>query len=611
MQTIKVSKTLELPLSPEQVWELLSNTEHLNRTIELPPVSFSPAIQQNGETYRVAYAKKFGISLRWKEYPFEWVENRFHFVVRKFKSGPISEILAGIRMEPKNGGRSTELMVLGEAVPKNVLLAPLVQVVIQKSVQDVVRYCETFFEAVQKKSGDPFPRNESAIRLRLNRLHELRYRMAALPVNKGLLDSLLEHLSRGTDEEVIRMRPFALADRWGADRYEALKLFLYATTEGLVTLSWVLLCPNCQVVKAEYETLTKISKKFHCDVCRVAFNADFDESMELRFTVHPQVRDVIDNTYCIGGPANTPQIVAQIKVAGKGERDIIVPLQVGQYAYRLMGEAALGLLQVKHEEGHHAVRIILPNKLSTVGEAVVKAGEVSIRLQSERAEDIFFILESEKWRRQAATATMVTSFQEFRNLFSSEVLAPGEEIGIRNMAIIFSDLKDSTLLYNRIGDASAYSLVRAHFVFLLEAIAQNHGAVVKTIGDAVMAVFHKGVDAVRTCLEIQENLHTFNETQKNDRKIKIKIGAHQGPVIAVNANGNLDYFGTTVNVASRVQSESKGDDCLFTESLWMDKEVQTHVRERYGQLPVETFHASLKGFSEDFALVRVSALTQK
>lgn len=608
MQTIKISKTLELSLPPERVWELLSNTEHLNRNIDLPPVSFSPAIHQNNETYRLARAKKFGLPMEWKEYPFEWVENRFHLVIRKFTSGPIAEFLGGFRIELKNSGEKTEVTAICEAVPRNALVTPLVRVLVNKLVQDALRYCETFMKSIQSGTPDPLPQKEISIRLRSDRLEGLHQKLANFPVKKDLLERLINHICHGTDEEVIRMRPFALADRWGADRYDALKLFLYATTEGLATLSWVLLCPNCQVVKAEYETLAKVSKEFHCDVCRVAFNADFDESMELRFTVHPQVREVIDNTYCIGGPANTPQIVAQIKVAGKGERDIVVPLQAGQYAYRLMGEATLGMLQAKPQEGHNAVRLVLQEKPLTVGEAVVKAGEVSFRLQNERGEEVFFILESDRWRRQAATATMVTSFQEFRNLFSSEVLAPGEEIGIRNMAIIFSDLKDSTLLYNRIGDASAYSLVRAHFVFLLEAIARNHGAVVKTIGDAVMAVFHKGIDAVRTCLEIQENLHSFNETQKDDRKIKIKIGAHQGPVIAVNANGNLDYFGTTVNVASRVQSESKGDDCLFTESLWMDKEVQTHVRERYGQLPVETFHASLKGFSEDFALVRVCSL---
>src|SRR4029453_19666001 len=90
--------------------------------------------------------------------------------------------------------------------------------------------------------------------------------------------------------------------------------------------------------------------------------------------------------------------------------------------------------------------------------------------------------------------------QEFRGLFAAEVLAPGQEIGVQNLAILFSDLKDSTALYECIGDAQAYGWGQGHFTFLIDCITLHQGALVKTIGDAVMAVFPRPEAAVQAAL---------------------------------------------------------------------------------------------------------------
>ena len=90
--------------------------------------------------------------------------------------------------------------------------------------------------------------------------------------------------------------------------------------------------------------------------------------------------------------------------------------------------------------------------------------------------------------------------QTFRRLFRSERVDEREGLGIRQVTFLFTDLKGSTAMYERLGDLNAYSLVREHFA-LLGAIAQDEGgAIVKTIGDAVMAVFSRPADAVAAAL---------------------------------------------------------------------------------------------------------------
>lgn len=80
--------------------------------------------------------------------------------------------------------------------------------------------------------------------------------------------------------------------------------------------------------------------------------------------------------------------------------------------------------------------------------------------------------------------------------FRSRVIEATEGIGIRDLTLLFTDLKGSTELYDRIGDLNAYSQVQRHFERLLDVTVRHNGAVVKTIGDAVMAAFATPADAV-------------------------------------------------------------------------------------------------------------------
>ena len=124
----------------------------------------------------------------------------------------------------------------------------------------------------------------------------------------------------------------------------------------------------------------------------------------------------------------------------------------------------------------------------------------------------------------------------FRRLCPEQLLRPGDEVEIGSVAIVFTDLQGSTKLYDGLGDASAYRLVRDHFAFLSERIARHHGAIVKTVGDAVMAVFHDPADAVRAVLSIQDEVANFNHG-RNDSGIVLKLGLHLGSCIAVTAGG--------------------------------------------------------------------------
>jgi class 3 adenylate cyclase len=225
----------------------------------------------------------------------------------------------------------------------------------------------------------------------------------------------------------------------------------------------------------------------------------------------------------------------------------------------------------------------------------------SMLIVNESSADIVLVVEKTEWNPLILTAAKVTSMQEFRDLFSSEVLSPGQQVGIENVTILFSDLLGSTSLYELIGDAEAYGQVRRHFDFLTQWIGKNSGGVVKTIGDAVMAVFHLPEDALNAAIQIQQHVNDFNEGRRDP--IVLKIGLYSGPAIAVNSNDRLDYFGRTVNIAARIQGKSDGNDIVFSEDYLNNEIIQSLFTTNNAEL--EPFSANLKGIDENMKLVRM------
>ncbi|MBN9009844.1 MAG: adenylate/guanylate cyclase domain-containing protein, partial [Rhizobiales bacterium] len=169
-------------------------------------------------------------------------------------------------------------------------------------------------------------------------------------------------------------------------------------------------------------------------------------------------------------------------------------------------------------------------------------------------------------RKPFMTAKRMLSNQVFRDLFRAETLDVDQRLKILSLTFLFTDLKGSTHLYERVGDLAAYDLVKAHFGVLNEIVAKESGAVVKTIGDAVMATFTSPDRAVAAALRMRDGMRRLNDQREHDDLI-LKIGIHEGPCLAVSLNDRQDYFGQTVNIASRVQGLADSRAIFATQAV--------------------------------------------
>ena len=597
-----------LQSGPELLWPLVADTNRFNKDTGLPPLD-----RKGGKEEPLRNARrrlrffKLGVKVEWEEEPFEWVEPYRFGVIRYYRSGPVKRmrVLAKLARQPAGG---TRLVYQVWAWPANVL--GLVAIPLQIGLLSARSFATVFrhYDRAAPAPVESLEQKKGPVQFAAGgkqRLVALRQALLQEGVAADLLERLLAIVEGADELTVSRLRPYSLADGWGVGRRALLELCLLATRLGLLEFEWDLLCPLCRGAKVRSPSLGGIGPQVHCDTCKIDFNVNFERSVELTFHPNPSVRTSLNSDFCVAGPRVTPHVVVQ-QLLDSGERRRVRPLlELGRYRVRTL-ECSGGQSILVAERGAQECSVLL-HKGDWPAEEGSLAPDGLLCFENATDAEQLFILERLAWSDQAATAAEVTALQCFRDLFSAEALRPGERISVGSLTILFTDLCGSTRLYKEVGDAPAFGLVMNHFDLLLEAIAAEEGAVVKTIGDVVMAVFRRPVGAVRAIHRVQQALATAPGKLGD---LQLKAGMHYGPCIAVTLNDKLDYFGSTVNIASRLEHLSEGGDIVMSTAVHDDPEVLEMLEAEVRGFGIEPVEATLKGFEEEHFELRRLKIVQ-
>jgi class 3 adenylate cyclase len=588
--------------SPAALWPLVSDTNRFNRDTAVPAVEARDAHAgglplPNGR--RLLRLYRLGLPVEWEEEPFEWVRPYRFGVVRRYSRGPVAEmrVLAELTAQPAGG---TRLVYHVWARPQNLL--GLAAIPVQVGLLSARSFDATFRRYDQVAAAARHPAAPSVLELpgapRLapggrERLRAMRAGLLDGGAPPELVDLLVTLIEEADDMALFRLRPYALADFWEKPRRQVLELCLLATRAGLLNLRWDLLCPLCRGTRQSRASLSDVREQVHCDSCHIDYTVNFDRQVELTFRPNPAIRPTPESSYCVGGPQITPHIVAQQLLPPGAERSLRLPLEAGRYRLRAQNLPGGQFLAVELG-GMSAAVLTATGDAWPSGEIRLDGEPTLVWRNATRAEQLL-ILERLAWSDQAAMAAEVTALQLFRDLFANEALRPGERIAVGSVTVLFTDLRESTRLYRQSGDAVAFGHVMNHFDVLRAAIASEHGAVVKTMGDSVMAVFTRPVAALRAVLRAQAALA---RPPAGLQPLRLKAGVHTGPCVAVTLNDRLDYFGSTVNIAARLESlATPTASVVASAAVINDPEVVTW--RAGGAVWAEPFAATLKGYEDE------------
>ncbi len=582
---------------PEVIWPFVADSARINELVGFPPYQFEERTDNEGRVRRIAVAKVGPIRIKWEESFGEWQENRRVVQTRKFLNGPMGNFQACADIYPEGTGSRLVFTSEIECIGVLGLLAKLSGQIGREGDKRVAAIEKMISEA---DAPDHMPGESVRAAVRPAARRRFDALIADLdrdPASHGLAPKLAAFLLHAPVVAVRAIRPLAMARFWHATPDDTVELFLAAQRLGILAMGWDLLCPRCRGAKSSVKHLHDLPEGAHCSSCNIDYRRDFTRNVELTFHPEPWLRALPKGELCLLGQGATPHVKFQAEVVARSHKNFALKLPAGAYRFRTVeagaeADASIGDAGIIPEITASGTNILL----TTPGHK----GEVTVHNDTDGP--LFFVVEDRDWAKDALTGETVIAMPAFRRLCPEQLLRPGDEVEIGRVAIVFTDLQGSTKLYGALGDASAYRLVRDHFAFLSERVERHDGSVVKTVGDAVMAAFHDPADAVRAVLSIQDEVANFNRG-RSDPGIVLKLGLHLGSCIAVTAGGVLDYFGSAVNTAARLEHQCRGGEVIISEAVLADPEA----REALAGRTLAEDEATLRGLNEPVRFVRVSA----
>ena len=530
-----------LDTSVEALWRQMADTSRFNRALGLPPMQLE---ERDGAL--LGRSVNGGVEHRWTELPWSWVSHRWMLSERSYSRGLIRHSRAIFLFEPEpNGAEGLQLYTYLGLVPRGWLARPLLALgmgrleqKMRTLLQELARQPEEVPSLLVVEGGEPLSAEAA------QRLEEGRAQLEQTGFEGEALTRLTRLIAEGDPLELQRLQPRRLAQRWNKSAREVLRLCLHATRAGLLDMSWDVICPHCRGVRSELKNLGEVPQTSSCDACAIEFGTDGSDAIEITFHVHPSIRQVIKQQFCSAQTAGKRHIEIHQVLAPGEERVVETALSPARYRCRIQGSHEVGYLDVCQGDDEAAWRASEAPRVWPVNHAPL------LRLHNDSDRPQVFVVERPNWADVALRPAHLFTFQEFHDLFSEQFIGADVRLSVGEQTILFTDIVGSTNLYADRGDPEAFVAVRRHFTEIFAIVDRHGGAVVKTIGDAAMAVFSEGLEALAAAREIQLRFHE----READPPIELRISMNTGVCIAVNLNSGIDYFGNTVNVAAKLQS---------------------------------------------------------
>src|SRR6266478_3933541 len=355
------------------------------------------------------------------------------------------------------------------------------------------------------------------------------------------------------DHALNRINALDLAAKEGLDEERVIAALLNAVRLGIFEMSWNVMCPSCAGVLSANKSLKTLDRaQYHCAFCAAGYETTLDNLVEVTFTVSPRVRKIAAHSpdqlsvaeyyrqifwsSAIDLPADLEKLLAEVTLETvdlpPGERAIL-SLQVPEGTLIVFDPVThtAQFLDVSGEEASERQNLsVIFNKLQVpVDSVALRPGPLRLALENRTESRVLPAIwvanpaldDILKRRKPILTAKRLLTNQTFRDIYRTDTLAIGQRLKILSLTFLFSDLRGSTELYERV---------------------------------------------IAAAIRMREAMSDLG-AERQQQSLGLKMGIHEGSCLAVTLNAQQDYFGQTVNIASRVQGLAASRSIVVTESV--------------------------------------------
>ena len=500
-----------------------------------------------------------------------WIEDVGVMQTHDFYKGIVRYFRSIVLTEEIDPTKSRIHLYLG-MVPKNMLSKMMLSMQGRKMKKLVPELMGKMEDYAREQKAKNFLQNQ--VRFTDEQDRRIQHNISQLR-NLGFGDDLVDKLEsyiRETDDDLLsKIRLLPLVSEWGVEKNDVISLFLHAADIGLLDLRWEAICPHCQNTRQSFNHLSELPLSSSCEPCMIDFNLTGSNALEVAFQVNAAIRSIDIRPFCSSAPTHRSHIKLHQEVESNSDKSLSTRLESGRYRMRIKGEMNFDLLDVGLEK---TKKELVWNSNDT--DTNYQVGNFPlIRLENETKKAQTFILESVSDDQNALRPIDLFNFSTFRRLFPAESIAEGIPLEIGTQHILFTDIVGSTDFYHEAGDTIAFIEVRKHFSKMFELVENENGIVIKTIGDAVMAAFQSPKDA----FSCAEKVQLYFCPNSEETKLRLRITIHSGQCMAINGDKGIDYFGTTVNLAAKIQSIASAGEIVITENVSKDPILSDYLND--------------------------------
>ena len=433
-------------------------------------------------------------------------------------------------------------------------------------------------------------------------------------IDTAVLDTITHWVQKADISQRIRITPYHISLDAHLSLEAVVSHLLQAVDAGIFDLNWDIHCPHCDMIANQYNNLSQVTELYYCRMCEKEFEGELNHRIEATFSLNKEIEDLQLPPVCPPPPSITPLFSMPLLAAGE-TMSAQETLTADVYKLNCPITLSIGTLIVEGEPTDEVQEFAirqLPNNQFDIETIRARPGPIRLTLTNDAyplsgmwaAPRDLPIIRPEDLPLRLSGLELI-HFPMFRQLFGNQVLSDRERLKITAVTTLFTDITGSTPMYERLGNPIAYNIVRDHFDILFEAIAQHGGTVIKTIGDAVMASFIQNDQALCSILTALARIRQYNQQRNIEEQVCLKIGLHRGAAILVNLNQRLDYFGSTINKAARIQSLSGSNQVSFSEAIYQDKGFQKILTDLHLDR-VQPLIANLKGIEGEQCIYQIT-----